>query len=157
MFTKAQVFNTLRVPLKDIIDWAIELLILGYDSPNLRILAGLTHLNDRQEVTDYVNQTLEDFKISLLTGKIAVIAYTAVIIKEFLRKKISQKRMLQEIHQLCIAWDYLEEIYDFYLLWNALDDLRYDNNFQYYWPDATRDNIDTIIKEQAEKWLQKYG
>ncbi|MDJ0846079.1 hypothetical protein [Crocosphaera sp.] len=104
MFTQAQVFNILDVPLADIIEWAIELLSLGYDSANLRILAGLSHLNDRQEVTYYVNQSLEDFKISPLTGKISVIAYTAVIIKEFLRAKISQRRMLQEICKLCIVF-----------------------------------------------------
>ena len=103
MFIKAQVFNTLGVPLDDIIEWAIELLYLGYDSPNLRILAGLTNLNDYWEITNYVNKTLKDFKISKLEGKTAVIAYTFVIVKEFLTGKISQEKMLGDIHQLCIA------------------------------------------------------
>ena len=76
MFTKAQVFYTLSVPIEDIIEWAIALLILGYDSPNLRILAGLTPVNDRWEVTYYVNKTLEDFNLAELTGKTAVFAYT---------------------------------------------------------------------------------
>ncbi len=156
MFTKAQVFKILCIPLEDIIEWAIDLLNLGYDSPNLRILAGLTHLNDRLEVTYYVNKTLEDFNISELRGKAAVIAYTSVILKEFLLGKISQRKMLGEIYDLCLSWDYLEEIYDFYLLWNAVDDLKY-GDFQYYWPDVTRDNIDIIIRESAEKWLEKYS
>ncbi|EAZ90760.1 peptidyl-tRNA hydrolase [Crocosphaera chwakensis CCY0110] len=156
MFIKGQVFNTLGVPTEDMVEWGIELLTLGYDSPNLRILAGLTDLNDRWEVTDYVNKTLKDFNISELTGKDAVIAYTSVILKEFLTRKISQERMLRQIEQLYLSWDYLKEIMDFYLLWNAKYDLSY-GDVQYYWPDATRDNINRIIKEQAEMWLKNYS
>ncbi|MGK7878703.1 MAG: hypothetical protein AB4060_01165 [Crocosphaera sp.] len=37
MFTKAQVFKILCLAIEDIIEWAIDLLNLGYDSPNLRI------------------------------------------------------------------------------------------------------------------------
>ncbi|MEM8780027.1 MAG: hypothetical protein AAGF26_14370, partial [Cyanobacteria bacterium P01_G01_bin.49] len=61
-FTKGQVFSVLylHVPKEDIINWAISLLMIGYNSPNLRILAGLTHLNDRLEITYYVNQTLQE-------------------------------------------------------------------------------------------------
>nr|MDJ0597858.1 hypothetical protein [Crocosphaera sp.] len=78
MFIKGQVFNALGFPIEDIIDWGIELLTLGYDSPNLRILAGLTNLNDSWEVSFYVTKTLEDLNIPELTGKDAVIAYTSV-------------------------------------------------------------------------------
>ncbi|MEA5532470.1 hypothetical protein [Crocosphaera sp. XPORK-15E] len=154
-FIKAQVFSALCVPTEDIINWAISLLIMGYDSPNLRILAGLTHLNNRSEVAHYVDKTLEELKIPKLEGKAAVIAYTSVILRDFLDGHISQNKAIGEIYQLCLSWDYLEEIYDFYLLWNALDDFRYDD-IQFYWPNATKENISSIIREQAQKWLEKH-
>lgn len=62
-------------------------------------------------------------------------AYTSIILDEFLLGKISHKNMLGEIYHLCLSWDYLEEIYDFYLLGNAKDDLKY-GDCQYYWPDV---------------------
>jgi hypothetical protein len=155
MFTQAQVFNSLCVPLEDIIDWAIFLLSLGYDSPSLRILAGLTHLNDRLEVSYYVNQTLQELNLPKIEGKEAVIAYTSLLLQKFLVGKISQEKMLGDIYQLCLSWNYLEEIFDFYLLWNAVNDLKYDD-MQYYWPDLTKENVNCIIKEQAQKWLDKY-
>ncbi|MDJ0580753.1 hypothetical protein [Crocosphaera sp.] len=40
MFTKAQVFNILCIPLEDIIEWAIDLLNLGYDSLSKIIING---------------------------------------------------------------------------------------------------------------------
>ncbi|MEA5509757.1 hypothetical protein VB715_08270 [Crocosphaera sp. UHCC 0190] len=155
-FTKAQVFSALCVPLEDIIDWAVSLLMMDYDSPSLRILAGLTHVNNRQEITYYVDKTLQEFNVYKLEGKAAVLAYTAVLLKDFINGKISQAQGIGEIHQLCLNWDYLEEIFDFYLLWNALDDFRYDD-VQFYWPNATKENISNIIREQAKKWLETYN
>ena len=70
-----------------------------------------------------------------LREKAAVMAYTSIILDEFLLGKISHKNMLGEIYHLCLSWDYLEEIYDFYLLGNAKDDLKY-GDCQYYWPDV---------------------
>jgi hypothetical protein len=40
------------------------------------------------------------------------------------------------------------------LYW-AWGDLDYENEQQSYWPGATADNIESIVKETAEQWLTK--
>jgi hypothetical protein len=38
---------------QEFVDWAIAILVDGYDSPTLIVLAGLTNLDHPQEVRDY--------------------------------------------------------------------------------------------------------
>ncbi|NRS90814.1 hypothetical protein HNQ02_003761 [Flavobacterium sp. 7E] len=47
------------------------------------------------------------------------------------------------------------EYMNFYLLYFAKDDLR-DQEYQYYWNDANRENIDQIITEYFKNWKTKY-
>jgi hypothetical protein len=44
---------------------------------------------------------------------------------------------------------------DFYLLYYAKNDLTEDE-VQWYWEGANRENIDGIIKEQFKNWLSKF-
>ena len=44
---------------------------------------------------------------------------------------------------------------DFYLLHYALDDLRHED-VQWYWPDADKSNIHSIIDERSRRWLAEH-
>ena len=53
---------------EDLVAWALSELEAGLDTPNLRILAGLTESADSWEVERYFNRTLDDLKIELPDG-----------------------------------------------------------------------------------------
>jgi hypothetical protein len=71
-----------------------------------------------------------------------------------LAHQIDSGDALRMVADLCIELGYPRYLYDSYLLYFAQDDLRV-SEIQWYWPDATRDNIEEIIREYATKWIQK--
>jgi hypothetical protein len=54
---------------------------------------------------------------------------------------------------LSIEIDHSRDLYDFYLLHNAYDDLR-TSEVQWYWEGATRSNILQLMKSEAEKFAR---
>ena len=58
---------------------------------------------------------------------------------------------------LCINNDYMKELYDFYLLDCAIDDLKYGEN-QFHWPDLSLNklNIESTVIEVCRKWKQNF-
>jgi hypothetical protein len=59
--------------------------------------------------------------------------------------------VLEILKDTCIELDYEKYLYDFYLLYFAKYDL-IDSGNQWYWEDATTENIDRIIFEYFIKW-----
>lgn len=62
---------------------------------------------------------------------------------------------LRLLCELCIAEDYQKDIYDFYLLRWAFDDLQRET-VQWYWDGADRSNIHQIVLERCRTWLHDY-
>ena len=136
----------------DCVDWAIEMLQLGYDTPSLLILAGLTKPTNQFEVRDYLKRALEELKLDEKTGDDATLSYSSYYITRIAAGQ-EVKRNLGMIYEFCLARNYEKVIYDFYLLYWAWDDLDYGNDFQAYWPDADKSNIEQIVIETAKKWV----
>jgi hypothetical protein len=61
---------------QDCVDWALQALCEGLDSPSLRILAGLEPLLNSFEVLGYTKKTLKELGINELVGVEAVLAYS---------------------------------------------------------------------------------
>ena len=61
---------------------------------------------------------------------------------------------IEAIQDVCVAHDYARDIYDFYLLYWAYSDLLESDN-QWYWEGATRENINDIIRQQAEQFVRE--
>src|SRR6266513_1488419 len=127
-----------RPPDQRWVDWAVRLLTQGADTPGLRILAGLLPPLDYFEATKLVDRTLMELAISPLDTSSAVEAYTAELLA-----------------QLCIETSYRRDLMKFYLLRNARDDLTH-RDIQHYWAGAGRSNIDGIVREEAQRWLDEH-
>lgn len=137
------------------IDWAYEMLLLGYDSPNLVMLAGITKSSDRFEVWPYLEPVLKEFGLFQIKEETALISYCSFLIKKVAIKneiKLSLLKLSRVYLQLDMYW----EIQDFYLLYWACEDLDYGMEYQYYWAGATKDNIKQIAVETAQNWLKQY-
>jgi hypothetical protein len=136
----------------DCVDWAIEMLQLGHETPSLLILAGLTKPTNQFEVRDYLKRALSELKLSEKTADDATLSYSSYYITRIAAGQ-EVKRNLGMIYEFCLKRNYEKIIYDFYLLYWAWDDLDYGNEYQSYWPDADKTNIEKIVVETAKKWV----
>ena len=144
-----------RPPDERWVDWAVRLLTQGADTPGLRILAGLLPPLDYFEATKLVDRTLIELAISPLDTSSAVEAYTAELLAELLRHPDVIGDVLGELAQLCIETSYSRDLMKFYLLRNARDDLTH-RDMQHYWAGADRSNIDGIVRQEAQRWLDEH-
>ncbi|WP_395750229.1 hypothetical protein [Prosthecobacter sp.] len=139
----------------DCVEWAMEALTEGYDTPSLRILAGLASPLVIFEVRDYAKRALRELGISIPNGPAAISAYARDLVSDILVQPPLMQSRLRELCDLCIAEDYQNDIYDFYLLRWAYDDLK-NETVQWYWDGADRSNIDQIILQKCSSWLEEY-
>jgi hypothetical protein len=137
------------------IDWALEMMESGYETEHLVMLAGLSpHLN-RFEFDDTVNRALKELSLDTVKKDEMVYGYVYYLIDQALNSKMSTKVVLATLRDICRDRDYDKELFDFYLLAFAKEELD-DLGVQFYWNDADSSNIDTIINNKFEDWKSKY-
>ena len=136
----------------DCVDWAIEMLQFGHETPSLLILAGLTKPTNQFEVRDYLKRTLSELKLDEKTGDDATLSYSSYYLAK-IAKGDDVKRNLGMVYEFCKARDYEKNIFDFYLLHWAWDDLDYGEEYNHYWPDANRNSIKQIVIDRAKEWV----
>src|SRR5512143_3730067 len=143
-----------RAPDKRWVDWATDLLAAGTDTPSLRILAGLGSSFDRQDVPRRLDNVLAELGLPVTDPAQAIEDYTTELVKVLVEGRQAMPLVLRELAQICIDTDYDRSLYQFYLLHYARDDLAV-REFQMYWEGANRANIDSIVREEAKRWLQE--
>jgi hypothetical protein len=148
-FSEIPDFNT-----DECIDWAFEMVSLGYNTPSLLILAGLNKSGNYFQTIEYFNKALTELNLRAKSGQEAILSYSIYLVKKIAVGERGKKH-LTELYRFCNSKDYEELIYDFKLLYWAWDDLDYGNEQQSYWPGASADNIESVVKETAEQWLTK--
>jgi hypothetical protein len=134
-------------------DWAVSMLEQGNDGHYLAILAGTSPPFHHFEIADYRDRALRELGIPDISHSAAVTAYSAERLRLALGGEADLFATLALIKDLCVARDYQPDIYDFYLLYFAYADLE-DSEVQWYWEDATRENIVSIIRDRAESFIQ---
>jgi len=147
--------GTNRGEARDCVDWAVDALCQGLDSPNLRILAGLEEPLQTFEVKDYALKAMKELEMELLQGDAAISAYAYDVIHEIIEDPKKMKSNLKTLCELCIAEDYQKDIYDFYTLRWAYDDLE-EQEVQYYWEGADRSNIQEVVLKRCQDWITEY-
>lgn len=137
------------------IQWAIEMLQLGYETPSLLIVAGLPKSPNPWELHSYLKAALSELKISVKTGEDATISYCAYHLKRIASGQ-EVKRNLGMVYEFCMARNYEKNIFDFYLLYWAWQDFDYGSTYQHYWPDAKRNNIEQLVVDRAKRWMVEH-
>lgn len=137
------------------VEWAITMLEQGYDSRSLRILASSDPPFNHFELAELRERALEDVGAPI-ESEHALTTFAA----DILRAGLAGERRLWEavvhVKDLCIDADYARELYPFYLLAFAAEDLEHEP-VQWYWEGASRSNIDQIIREQARIFVDRHG
>ena len=135
------------------IDWAIEQLQLGHETPHLLMLAGMSKPVNYFETAPYLAQALKELHLEEKTGEDAIISFCRYYIK-----KIAQADdvpgNLKRLYSFYYLFDQDHLIQDFVYLYWGWGDLEYDSA-QYYWPGATTENIEGLVVERAVLWLEE--
>jgi hypothetical protein len=141
----------------DIVSWAVSMLENGYDGENLRKLAGFILPFSYFEVVEYLEKALKELQIPLIYGKKAILKYTSDVIADLLDGFKSYEELVKELSELCINNDCMKELYDFYLLDNAIKDFEHGEE-QSHWPDPSinKQNIEDTVLSVSKKWRQRF-
>ena len=145
------------------IDWATDMLVAGFDTEKLRILAGETEPINQFYAQNLAEQILAELGIDYSDKEQITKNYVSFLIGKSLNGEISNLRALEKLERLYVELDYYEivdrpheDLYDFYLLSNAKSALL-GSDMQWYWrkDDLTKDNIDEFIHEYFKQYLSK--
>lgn len=137
----------------DCVKWAEAALCEDFDSPSLRMLAGLGEPLNFFEVKEYTEAALKELGIEIPSGAEAVSAYAKDIALDIINHPESIRLNLKKLFELCIAHDLQDDIYDFYLLYCAWGDCDYGES-QHYWEGATKDNIESLVIKKCYEYAK---
>jgi len=144
-----------QVDCNESIDWAIEMMELGHESPTLFMLAGFSKPTNYFEVINYVTNTVQELGLEMKNGKDAILSYASFYVRP-MSIGLRVRENLTELYQFYLRRDFDNLIYDFYMLYHAWDYLGYeDTEYNPYWDGATRENIEQIVIDFSKKWMTK--
>jgi hypothetical protein len=138
--------------MDECVDWALEMIVLEYNTPSLLIVASLSKPTNYFEAKDYLSKALLELNIKEKHGKEAVLSYASFFIRR-LAEPANIRTNLKSVYAFCQSQNYESNIYDFYLLYWAWDDFDYDQEYSSYWEGATKDTIEAIVIDTAAKWM----
>jgi hypothetical protein len=134
------------------VEWAIGLLESGHEGiPICRLSAHLPPHN-HFELASLRDLILCELGLIETSIEDSITMYAAELLEAADNGQSDVDTAIAEVKDLCIANDYQSNIYDFYALYFARADLR-EQNFQYYYPDADRSNIDEVTRKRVREFV----
>lgn len=135
------------------VDWAITMLEQGYESDHLLRLAGMVPPYNHFEISYLRDRALEELNVEDVAIDVALTRFASQIVTEALNGGRTMLSAMEIIKDLCIGNDYQSNLMDFYLLYFAYTDLQ-QFDVQWYWPNATHNNIEEIVRERAIEFVR---
>jgi hypothetical protein len=135
-------------------NWAVEMMMAGYETKHLIELAGIEKPYNQFELQELTNKVFSELNLDFKNQDKVITDYTTFLAKKVISGKRDLLMTLNDLKDICIALDYDSKIYDFYLLFFAKYDLNYDT-VQWYWDGADRSNIDQICIDYFKNWIQE--
>ncbi len=133
------------------VDWAYDMLVAGFDTDSLVMLAGETEFSNQFEMQSLADKALHELNLKWDNRELVIRNYACYIIEKVLNDKINIITALDILKEAFLDLNYENYFHDFYLLYHAKRSL--DNyGFQHYWDGATRENIDAVIKQYFIDW-----
>lgn len=134
------------------IDWAVEMLMAGFDTENLAILAGEFEPYNQFQLQHLTTKILEELHLDYSDIDRTIKNYACYLIDEALNGRLDNFKVLDILKDIYIEIDREVYLSDFYSLYFAKDDLSSSDN-QWYWAGANRENIDTIITSTSSSGM----
>ena len=135
--------------------WAVELLVAGYDSASLRMLAAEGTPVDVSEARRLVDAVFDDLGFAPFGDReSAGLALTSALAQHVLEDSVPVRLALREMADVSLELD-LSELLDFWHLHHAFEDLQ-SQEVQFYWPDVDRSNIEEAVRARCREWLRAH-
>ena len=149
--------DVVQIDAKECIDWAVEMLLLGYETPSLLIVAACSSRSSFFELKPYMEKALQELGLKPKNGDAAIISYCSFFIRA-IAKGEDVKGKLAELHRFCQHTDCDGDLFDFQSLYWAWDDIDFlgDEYPTHYWPDVNQENIEATVRKVASDWLGKH-
>jgi hypothetical protein len=125
----------------------------GFDTPKLRKLAGSEKPYNHFEIAALRDVALDELGQQPVSRDVAVRRYARERLQAALDDTAVLPTEFEVVAHLFMQTD-LRDLYDFYLLHFAHEDLK-TLEVQWYWPDADRTNILEIMKLQAQAFVAR--
>lgn len=136
------------------IDWAIELIRKGIETENVLIVASFSKPVDRDEIKPFITGALKEINLTEKYGEYFIIANAHYYLEQILNDSEIRKN-LSKLYEICLNADMDSRLMPFYLLYHGWGELE-EIGANYYFEGADLDNIEGVIKEQAQIWIDKY-
>ena len=135
-------------------DWAVDMLMAGFDTDNLRILAGESEPLNQFYAQELVDKIFCELNLDYSNKDEIIKDYALFLIEKSLNGEIDDFRVLNILKDICVELDYADYLYDFYLLFYAKEDFSY-SEYQCYWNknNLTKENIDEFINIYFRNYL----
>jgi hypothetical protein len=139
---------------RELADWATQQLVQGLDTPHLRQLAGVSGAEDQGELEDLFDRTSRELGLSIPSPGAAIGLYAQGLARDYRAGSITQEKFLGELCRLCIDTDYRADLYPFYLLHFAREDLQ-DSAASFHRRDVTRENFEQTLRQEIDTLLSR--
>lgn len=148
-------FKVLNRDVTDVwIEWAIQMIVIGHETEHLLVLAGASKPFNQFYLQDLTSKVFQELYLDISSQERVLRNYSAYLVSKALNGTRSYRDVLRGLTDVCIELDYEKFFFDFYKLFYALDDLDY-SEAQWYWPNATRENIKAVITEYFTNWVKE--
>ena len=150
---KVLAYKELKIfDMNDAIDWAVDMLTLGYETPSLIILAGISKPTSYYEAEEYLTKSLKELNINVPASEEAVIKYCTY----YIEKIAKGENVKENLYHIYNTFNILEDdnsIFKFTLLYWTWADFDYGEKYSHYWENAEISNIESIVISEAKEWL----
>ncbi len=133
------------------VDWAVEMLLAGFDTENLVILAGEFEPYNQFQLQHLTTKVLDELQLDYSHHEQTIKNYACYLIDKSLHGEIDNFKVLEILKNICVELGDEAYLFDFYLLYFTKDDLSY-SEAQWHWDGATLENIEKIIKDYFINW-----
>ena len=141
-----------QVSADDYAGWAGEMLVQGYDSRSLRILAGLDRFASTFEAEGYFTRAINELNLTPPDSDTAIRAYACEIARQILEDKITAQDGVRALVSICIATACARD----FIIWLELDEAFESlmaGHYPFTYQSATLDNFDEIVKREAANFI----
>jgi hypothetical protein len=141
-----------QVSAEDYAAWAGEMLVQGYDSRSLRILAGLDRSTSTFEAESYFARSLAELNLTPPDPDAAIRTYACEIARQISEDKITARDGVRALVSICIATECARD----FIIWLELDEAFESlmaGHYPFTYQSATLDNFDEIAKLEAANFI----
>lgn len=138
------------------VDWAVDMLMEGFDTEYLVILAGMSSPFDQFEMQRITDKALRENDLHYSDKNKVITQYVHYLLEKGIKGDIPSFTILTILKEIYLELDYEGSLQQFYLLYYAKDDLQYSED-QWYVNGVDRNNIEEAIMIYFTEWLEEYS